>query len=50
MRGEIVYGIFIIMFLVLVRYSPQTKGIIFFAASLSVYFMAFIASMVIMAL
>ena len=48
--GEVTYSLIIAVFLILVRYSPNVRGVIFFAASLSVYFMAFCISMVIMAL
>jgi Mn2+/Fe2+ NRAMP family transporter len=49
-RGEVTYSVIIALYLILVRFSPHTKSIIFFAASLSIYFMAFCLSMVIMAL
>ena len=47
-RGLIVYSIVIAVFLLLAHYSPRTKNIIFFAASLTMFFFAFIASMLIM--
>ncbi len=43
-RGMIVYGIFIGLYLLLSYLSPYTKGPIYLAASLSIYFMAFTAS------
>lgn len=49
-RGEVTYSVIIALFLILVRYSPNVRGVIFFAALLSIYFMAFCVSMVIMAL
>jgi len=49
-RGLVVYSIAILVFLVLARLSPQTKKIVFFAVSITVYILAFCASMVIMAL
>lgn len=49
-RGQIVYAVFIMLFLILAHFSAQTEKIIFFAACLSVYFMAFVASTLIMLL
>jgi hypothetical protein len=49
-RGLVVYSIAILVFLVLARLSPQTKKIVFFAVSITVYILAFCASMVAMAL
>ncbi len=48
MRGMIVYSVFIMLFLVLAYFSPATKGAIFLAACLSLFFMAFAASTIIM--
>ncbi len=47
-RGLIVYAIFIALFLLLSHLSPYTKGPIYLAASLSIFFMAFILSSLIM--
>ena len=49
-RAQIVYSIFIIIFLILSHYSPNTKGAVYMAASISIYFMAFVSSMVVMVL
>lgn len=49
LRGEITYSIIIALFLLIAYYSPRTKGVIFFAATLVVYIFAFCLSMVIMA-
>ena len=47
-RGLFVYGLFIMVFLVLTHYSPNTRGFIMIGAALSMFIMAFIASMIIM--
>ena len=47
-RGLIVYALFIALFLLLSHLSPFTKGAIYLAASLSIFFMAFIVSSFIM--
>lgn len=49
-RGLVVYGIIFALFLVLAYFSANTKGIVFFAATLSIYFFAFCASMMVMVL
>jgi hypothetical protein len=49
-RAQIVYSVFIIIFLILSHYSPNTKGAVYMAASISIYFMAFVSSMVVMVL
>lgn len=49
-RGLIVYGIFTLLYLILSRLSPYTKGIIYIAASLSIFFMAFFVSSIVMIL
>ena len=49
-RGMLVYSFVIMGFLVLAYYSPRTKGIIFFAALLSIYVLAFCLSMLVMVL
>jgi hypothetical protein len=43
-RGQIIYSLFIFVFLVLSFYSPATKGAIYLAACLSIFFMAFFVS------
>lgn len=47
-RGLVVYGIFIMLYLVLSYFSPRTRGAIYLAASLSIFFMAFVASTIAM--
>lgn len=49
-RGMIVWGAVIGFFLVLAHFSPKTTRIIFMAASLSIYILAFCFSMLLMAL
>lgn len=49
-RGVIIYGIVIALFLGVAHYSQRTEGEIFFAAGLTIYIMAFCASMLLMAL
>ncbi len=49
-RGLIFYGICIALYLVLSYYSPHTKGAIYMAASLSIFFMAFVGSTLLMVL
>lgn len=47
-RGLIIYSLFICLFIVLAIYSPQTRGPIFLAACLSLFFMALLSSTVFM--
>ncbi|MGE4313390.1 MAG: hypothetical protein AB7E85_03865 [Pseudobdellovibrionaceae bacterium] len=49
-RGMIVYAAFISLFMVLSYYSPGTRWSVYIAASLSIFFMAFVASTVMMAI
>lgn len=49
-RGLFIYSIAILVFLVLARLSPKTSRIVFFAVSITVYILAFCASMVAMVL
>ena len=49
-RGMIIYSLVIMLFLALAHFSPNTRGIIFFAAALSIYVLAFCTSMLLMAL
>lgn len=49
-RGMIAWSIIIALFLILAYFSPRTKPVIFFAASLSIYIFAFCFSMLLMAL
>lgn len=49
-RGMIAWSIVIALFLILAHFSPRTKPVIFFAASLSIYIFAFCFSMLLMAL
>jgi hypothetical protein len=43
-RGLIVYSVFIAGYILISYLSPYTKGPIYLAASLSIFFMAFVAS------
>ena len=45
-RGLIIYSIVTAIFLALAHFSPKTRIVIFFAASLSVYIFTFCASLV----
>lgn len=47
-RGLIIYGFLIALFLILAHFSPNTKGVIFLAASLTLYILGFCASMLAM--
>lgn len=49
-RGMLAYSVIILLFLVMAHFSPRTQGVIFFAASLSIYILAFCFSMLLMAL
>ena len=49
-RGMVVYSIVIALFLILARYSPSTRGYIFFACVLTIYIFAFTLSMLLMIL
>lgn len=49
-RGLITYSIFYALYLILAYYSPGTKGPIFMAASISIFFMALFVSTVVMVL
>ena len=49
-RGQVFYSICIGVFLILSYYSPRTRGVIYMAASLSIFFMAFVGAMVLMSL
>jgi hypothetical protein len=49
-RGLIVYSAMITLYLVLTVWSPRTRGFIFMAASLSLFFMAALISSVILIL
>jgi hypothetical protein len=48
MRGYVVYGVFIFLFLILSYFSPYTRGAIYMAASLSIFFMAFTVSSIVL--
>jgi hypothetical protein len=43
-RGFMSYGIFMALYLLLSYWSPYTKGVIYLAASISIFFMAFMVS------
>ncbi len=47
-RGFVVYGIFNLVYLILSRLSPATRGPIYLAATLSIFFMAFVASTIVL--
>lgn len=49
-RGQTVYSVFYILFLIMAHYSPGTRGVVFMAACLAVFFMAFVVSMLSMIL
>lgn len=49
-RGLIVYGIIFILFLILAYFSPRTRGVVFLAATLTIYIVSFCLSMVVMAI
>lgn len=49
-RGLVVYSVFYVAYLILAHYSPNTKGPIFIAGSISIFFLAFFASTFIMLL
>ena len=49
-RGLIVWSVIIALFMVLAHFSPKTREIVFFAAALSIYILAFCFSMLLMAL
>lgn len=46
-RGYVVYGIFIALFLLLSYFSPRS-GAIYLAASLTIFFMAFLVSTIVL--
>ena len=47
-RGQIAYSIFYVAYIALALYSPGTKGTIFMAASISIFFAAILTSMIVM--
>jgi hypothetical protein len=47
-RGMIVYSVIIALFLLLAFFSPNTKPIVFFSVSLTIYVLAFCVSMGVM--
>ena len=49
-RGLFVYGFLIAVFLILAHFSPRTKGVIFLAASLSIFIFGFCVSTLAMVL
>jgi len=49
-RGLVIYSVFYVLYLVMAHYSPNTKGPIFVAGSISIFFMAFFTSSLIMVL
>ncbi len=49
-RGMVTYSLFYVIYLILVYFSPNSRGVIFFAASISIFFMAFFISSMVMLL
>lgn len=49
-RGLLVYSLFIVLFIALSYFSPGTRGVIYLAASISLFFMAFFVGSVVMLL
>ncbi|MCB1784407.1 MAG: hypothetical protein KDI13_10490 [Alphaproteobacteria bacterium] len=49
-RGLVTYGIFYALFFIIAHYSPRTEGVIFMAACLSIFFMAFFTTAIVMIL
>ncbi|MCB9988190.1 MAG: hypothetical protein H6868_02520 [Rhodospirillales bacterium] len=49
-RGLIIYSIIFALYMILAYFSPGTQKVIFFAASLSIYILAFCFSMIMMTL
>ncbi|MFP4313103.1 MAG: hypothetical protein ACLFR0_02140 [Alphaproteobacteria bacterium] len=49
-RGLVVYSVFYVAYLILTHYSPNTRGALFIAGSISIFFMAFFSSSLIMIL
>ncbi|MEM7650844.1 MAG: hypothetical protein AAF204_02030 [Pseudomonadota bacterium] len=47
-RAQITYTIFYVIYIALAIYSPQTKGPVFLAASISIFFAALFTSMIVM--
>lgn len=48
LRGYATYGFFIFLFLVLSYFSPRTRGAVYLAASLTIFFMAFAVSSIVL--
>jgi hypothetical protein len=49
-RGLFVYGFFIALFLILAHFSPRTTGVVFLAASITIFITGFCVSMLAMVL
>ncbi len=49
-RGLVVSGIFYILFFIMAHYSKETKGVIFMAASLTIFFAIFVTFALVMLL
>ena len=49
-RAQITYSIFYVIYIALALYSRETKGAIFMAASISIFFAALFTSMIILVL
>ena len=48
LRATLIYGLFTAAFLVLVHYSPYSRWMVLLSAGITVYFFAFITSMLVM--
>lgn len=49
-RGLLIYSLFYLFFLIIAHFSPKTQGVVFMAACLAIFFMAFFTSMLFMCL
>lgn len=49
-RGLVTYGIVFALFLILAYFSPRTQGVVFLAATLTIYILTFCLSMLVMAI
>jgi hypothetical protein len=47
-RGMVTYSILIMLYLILIHFSKNTRKIVLFAASISIYIFSFILSLVVM--
>ncbi|MCB1839565.1 MAG: hypothetical protein KDI61_04795 [Alphaproteobacteria bacterium] len=49
-RAQITYSVFYVLFLLMAHFSPRTKGVVFMAACIAIFFMGFVTSTLVMAL